>query len=151
MPQNIWQCTSNLSKHATVMSGLILGLYQWPLTGLLCPTSSEGGGLRGNDRWTHGCWNLDCHCGPAGYIHPGCVVTSPNRLTANLPTPLVPAASHPQQHSHSCLAPLTHMTAETPKQLELMTLVSREIVCPAQCVWLQTGLSLSLTHVHTHS
>lgn len=33
-PQNIWQCKSNLSKHATVMSRLILGLYQWPLTGV---------------------------------------------------------------------------------------------------------------------
>lgn len=45
-----------------------------------------------------------------------------NCLTANT---TIPNTMSLQQHS----APLTHMTAETPQQLELMMLVSREIVC----------------------
>lgn len=59
-----------------------------------------------------------------------------------------------QQHSHSCLPPLTPMTAETPKQLELMTLVSREIVCllsltPDQPDSLSLSLYLSDSCAHT--
>lgn len=85
--------------------------------------------------------------GPASFIQHGCVVTSPNHLTANLLTP--PNSLQPiplQQHSHACLPPLTRTTAETPKQPELMTLVSRGIVCP---LCLTPDQPLSLTHAYT--
>lgn len=66
----------------------------------------------------------------------------PNCLTAN--PPLSGFVHSPCSTSTSCLPPLTHTTAETPKQLEPMTLVSKEIECPL-CL-----TPASQTHAHTY-
>lgn len=123
------------------MSGLILGLYYRPLTGN-SRGEKEGleGGLRGNDRWTHGCWNLDCHRGPASVVQYGRVATSHNHLTANLPDP--------SSTRTSLCPPLTLTTVETPEQLDLKTLVSREIVClPCLTPDQPPSLGDSCTHI----
>lgn len=90
-----------------------------------------------------------------GIANGGLLVSFSMAVLSPPPTIWLPTSQHPpnslqpiplQQHSHSCLPPLTRTTAETPEQLELMTLVSRGIVCP---LCLTPDQPLSLTHAHT--
>lgn len=113
---------------------------------LCCSVKGIRGGVffkRGSDRWTLGCWHMDCL---GGLLVPlNIVVTSPTRMPGNLPThnPCVYLPPIPLALPRS---PLTRMTAETLEQLEMVTLVSREIVCPLCLTPHQSSVSPSLSH-----
>lgn len=121
-----------------VVSCPSLGLSYWPL---LEPPCSRGGKMEGGAKWaeetTGGRMGAETQLTNGDIL---VLLSMANCLTANTTIPITTSL---QQHSAS--APLTHMTAETPQQPELMTLVSREIVCllgptPDPPVWL----------MHTH-
>lgn len=125
--QNIWQCKSNPSKHATVMSRLILGLYQWPLTGAAVfhvrhPPSAVlwrgiQGGWRGFKRkrqvdawvlklglpmgacWLHSAW-LCCHL--------------PQPFDCQPPYPPIPCSPSPSSSTSTSVCPLSPMRQQRP-------------------------------------
>jgi len=131
LTQNIWQCKSNLSKHTTVMSHLILALYQWPLTGLAVhhinhpPSAVLWRGIRGGWRCFKRKWQVDAWVLKLGLPMGACWLLSA-WLCCHLPQPFdCQPPNLPTPHS---LFHLPSSSTSTP-------------VCPLSPIRLQRPLS----------